>query len=83
MAVLAKGLPVTFIPKEILVSPVGKDMVNNCGRHELAFSLALYAQGIPFQVSFPGRPPSCVITTVRGAFPCILRTMHYAVHLIR
>ena len=69
MAVLAKGLLVTFIPKEILVSPVGKDMVNNCRRRELAVSLALYAQGIPFQVSFPGGPPSGVITTVGSAFP--------------
>ena len=69
MAVLAQGLPVTFVPEEILVSPVRKDMVNNCGRRELAFSLALDAQGIPFQVSFPGGPPSGVITTVGSAFP--------------
>jgi hypothetical protein len=71
MAVLAQGLPVTFVPEEILVSPVRKDMVNNCGRRELAFSLALDAQGIPFQVSFSGRPPSGVITTVSSAFTCI------------
>jgi len=83
MALLAQGLPVTLIPEEILVSPVRKDMVNNCGRRELAFSLALDAQGIPFQVSFSGRPPSGVITTVGSAFTCIYRTMHYAVHLIR
>lgn len=76
MAVLAQGLPVTLIPEEILVSPVREDMVNNCGRRELAFSLALDAQGIPFQVSLPGRPPSGVITTIRSAFPCIQRTMH-------
>mgnify|MGYP006912889489 CR=1 FL=1 len=76
MAVLAQGLPVTFVPEEILVSPVRKDMINNCGRHEFAIALALYAQGISFQVSLPGRPPSGVITTIRSAFPCIQRTMH-------
>lgn len=46
-----------------------ENMVNNCGRRELAIVLALYAQGIPFQVSFPGRPPSGVITPVGSAFP--------------
>jgi len=69
MAVLAQGLPVTFIPEEIFISTVRKDMVNNCRRRELAVSLALYAQGIPFQVSFPGGPPSGVITTVGSDFP--------------
>ena len=83
MAVFAQGLPVAFIPEEVFISTVGEDMVNNCGRHEFAIALALYAQGISFQVSLPGRPPSGVITTIRSAFPCIQRTMHYAVHLIR
>jgi len=71
MAVLAQGLPVTLIPEEILVSPVREDMVNNSCGLELAVSLTLDAQGILPQVSFPGCPPSGVITTVGSALPCI------------
>ena len=83
MAVFAQGLPVAFIPEEVFIPAVRKDMVHNRGRHEFAIALALYAQGIPFQVLLPGRPPSGVITTVSCAFTRKFRTMHYAVHLIR
>lgn len=83
MAALAEGLPVAFIPEEIFISTVREDMVNNCGRRELAVSLTLDAQGILPQVSFPGRPPSGVITTICGAFPCIQRAMLSAIHIIR
>ena len=83
MAVFAQGLPVAFIPEEVFIPAVRKDMVHNRGRHEFAIALALYAQGILPQVSFPGRPPSGVITTICGAFPCIQRTMLSAIYIIR
>ena len=49
MAVLAKGLPISFVPKQLHISAMRYDMVNNdCGR-QLAGRSALHTERILFE----------------------------------
>ena len=61
MAVLAKGLPVFFVPEQSLVAPVWDDMIHHRCRGQLAFPLALRTQGMPFQKRFSRSAPTRVI----------------------
>ncbi len=61
MAVLAKGLPVLFIPEKHMIAAMGNDMVDHgCGRQRTAFQ-AFGAQWTPGQKRLPRFSPVCVI----------------------
>ena len=63
MAVLAKGLPVLFIPEKRMITAMGNDMVDHgCGRQHTAFQ-TFDAQRTPKQKRLPRFSPVCVITT--------------------
>ena len=48
MAVLAKGLPVLFIPEKHMIAAMGNDMVNHCCRSKPALPLAFTAERVSF-----------------------------------
>ena len=61
MAVLAKGLPVLFIPEKHMIAAMGNDMVDHgCGR-QCAVLQAFGAQRTPGQKRLPCLSPACVI----------------------
>ena len=63
MAVLAKGLPVLFIPEKRTIAAMGNDMVDHgCGRQCAVFQ-TFGAQWTPGQKRLPRLSPVCVITT--------------------
>ena len=63
MAVLAKGLPVLFIPEKLAVAAMGNDMVDHgCGRQCAVFQ-TFGAQRMPGQKRLPRLSPVCVIAT--------------------
>ena len=49
MAALAKGLPILFIPEQMLIAPVWDDVVNHRCRRNDALSHAFRAQRIALQ----------------------------------
>ena len=63
MAVLAKGLPVFFVPEKSLVTAMRHDVVNDGGGCELAVSLAFRAQRVQLQVVRTSFAPRCAIST--------------------
>ena len=61
MAVLAKGLPVLFIPEKHMIAAMGNDMVDHgCGRQCAVFQ-TFGAQRMPGQKRLPRLSPVCVI----------------------
>ena len=63
MAVLAKGLPVVFIPEKIAVSAMGNDVVYHGGRGQMAVFLAFGAQGMLGQKSLSCLSPAGVVSS--------------------
>ena len=61
MAVLAKGLPILFIPEKFAVATMGNDVVDyGRGRQRTVFQ-AFGAQRTPGQKRLPRFSPVCVI----------------------
>ena len=90
MAVLAKGLPIVFIPEKRHIAAVRDNMVNNRRRLQFSLAFALRAQWMPPQEQRTGLSPPAVITAcgctapkaiigIRGVF----RTIHAAVAQVR
>ena len=73
---LTERLPVAPVPEELLVSPVGYDVVDNCCFHVPAFFPALHAQRVGLQKLFPGFPPCCSVTSA-GSRPYIFRMQSF------
>jgi len=71
MAVFAQRLPITVIPKEVLIPSMRQNMVNNCGGCQSPVTLALQAQGVFAQKSLPGCAPPGVITSYCCTLPHI------------
>lgn len=67
MAVLAKGLPVCFIPEQLPIPTMGYDVIHHGGGRELAFSLTLNAQRMLPKILLTGRTPASVITSLIGS----------------
>ena len=61
---MAKGLPVTPVPKENRVTAVRHDVVNIGGLHVLPFFHALHAERVRFEVMLPGSAPCCTVPSV-------------------
>lgn len=71
MAALTKGLPVTLIPEELLVSSVWDDMVNNGRSCKDASLHTFYAEHVLWllQESCSHLPPSTIVSTARSTLP--------------
>ena len=63
MAVLAKGLPVMFIPEKFAVAAMGNNMIDHGRRRQRTIFQAFGAQRTPGQKRLPRFSPVCVITT--------------------
>ena len=63
---VAQGLPVTPIPKELLVTTMRNDMVNVRCLNVPSFLHALHAQRVCLDVLLPGFPPSCSVPSARS-----------------
>ncbi len=63
MAVLAKGLPVLFIPEKRMIAAMGYDMVDHGRGRQCAVFQTFGAQRMPKQKRLPRFSPVCVITT--------------------
>ena len=63
MAVLAKGLPVCFVPEQPLIAPVRYDVIHHSRRRQLSCPPAFRAQRIPFQEVFSFSAPPGVISS--------------------
>ena len=61
MAVLAKGLPILFIPEKLAVAAMGNDMVNYGRGSQHTVFQAFGAQGMPGKKRFSRFSPVCVI----------------------
>ena len=61
MAVLAKGLPVLFIPEKLAVAAMGNDMVDHGRGCQHTVFQAFNAQRMPEQKCLPRLSPVCVI----------------------
>lgn len=67
MAGLTQWLPIILIPEQLLVTPVGNDMVNHCGWHDPAFLLASDTEWVGRKECFPcPLPPSVVALLLRS-----------------
>ena len=62
---VAKGLPVTPIPEELLVTTMRNDMVNVRRLHVQPFLHTFHAQGVHFKVLLPGFPPISSVASAR------------------
>ena len=68
MAVLAKGLPVVFIPEQLPIAAMGNDMIDHRGGGKLSYLPALRAQRMLLQEGFSGFAPLGVIPSgIRAA----------------
>jgi hypothetical protein len=63
MAVLAKGLPIAFIPEEALISTVRKNMVHDSSRYKFSAALALHTKRKSAQISLSRRSPSSIVAS--------------------
>ena len=61
MAVLAKGLPVLFIPEKHMIAAMGNDMVDHGRGRQCAVFQTFGAQWTPGQKRLPRLSPVCVI----------------------
>ena len=57
MAVLAKGLPVLFIPEKHMIAAMGNDMVDHGCRHQHTVFQAFGAQWMPGEKRLPRFSP--------------------------
>ena len=73
MAVLAKGLPVFFVPEQPHVAPVRDNMVNNGGGRQPAMLHAGSAQRVLCQKRLPGCLPLPTIAAKGGIAPQCIR----------
>jgi hypothetical protein len=67
MAVFAECLPIFLVPEQILVAPVGDDVIHHRRRGESAFLPALNAQRMSAQVFKPRFTPLSIIATIGSA----------------
>ena len=63
MAVLAKGLPILFIPEKLAVAAMGNNMIDHGRRSRHTGFQTFGAQRMPGQKRLPRFSPVCVITT--------------------
>ena len=61
MAVLAKGLPILFIPEKLAVAAMGNNMIDHGRRRQRTAFQAFGAQWTPGQKRLPRFSPVCVI----------------------
>ena len=62
MAVLAKGLPILFIPEKLAVAAMGNNMIDHGRRSQHTGFQTFGAQRMPGQERLPRLSPVCVIT---------------------
>lgn len=85
VAGLTQWLPVILVPEQLLVTPMGNDMVNHCGWHDLTFLLATDTEWMGRKKCFPCPLPPSVVTLFlcglgitdmeRGVFLTVHRTV--------
>lgn len=63
MAVLAKGLPILFIPEKLTVAAVRNNMVDHSRRHQHTVFQAFSAQWMPGEKRLPRFSPVRVISS--------------------
>ena len=63
MAVPAEGLPVVFIPEQLLIAPVRYNMIDYRCRGQFVLLQALHTQRMQLQVPFPGSAPPGIISS--------------------
>ena len=61
MAVLAKGLPILFIPEKLAVAAMGNNMIDHGRRSRHTGFQTFGAQWMPGQKRLPRLSPVCVI----------------------
>ena len=61
MAVLAKGLPILFIPEKLAVAAMGNNMIDHGRRSQHTGFQTFGAQWMPGQKRLPRLSPVCVI----------------------
>ena len=71
MALFAKRLPITLVPKQNLISPVRSDMINNSCRSQFIDPFALYTKGVLCQKPLTRILPPTVITTFKGVLSIV------------
>ena len=71
MAVLAKGLPVCFVPEKPHVSAMGYNMVHHSRSHQLTSPLTLHTKRISLEIGTSGNLPAAIITPCSSALPGI------------
>ena len=78
MTRLAKRLPVTLVPEQLLVSSVGSDVIHHRSFGEFPLSLTLHTQWMATKELLTSLLPSATVPTLAGAFP--IPTMQGLVH---
>jgi len=63
MAVLAKGLPVFFVPEQLRVAPVRRDMIDHRRGRQSTVSHTLYAQGMFPQIPLSSGAPFGIVSS--------------------
>jgi len=77
MAVLAKGLPVCFIPKQLLVTTVWDDVIYHRGGRELSLSHTFRTQRMLLEERFSRFAPAGIISaSFRAAAHAISRKLN-------
>ena len=69
MALFAKRLPITLVPKQNLISPVRSDMINNGCRSQFSGPFTLYTKRMLCQKPLTRLLPLAAIATLKGVFP--------------
>jgi len=64
MAVLAKGLPILFVPEKNGISPVRNNVIDNGCRRQPSIRTAFCTERILFKEKRPGRTPLAVVATL-------------------
>jgi len=64
MAVLAKGLPVFFIPEQFLITSVRDDVIHDRCRGQYTVFSAFRAKRIPLQKGSTGFTPTAVVSAL-------------------
>ena len=62
MTRLTEGLPVGWIPEEVLVTSVGSDVVNHRCLGQSSFPLAVNTERMELEVTKPCLVPSSIVT---------------------
>ena len=83
VAVLAKGLPVAFVPEEFRIATMRDDVINHRCRGKLVLFHTGRAERMLAQKQLARFAPPAVISAFIRAIPRIQRMMLFTVHAVR